>query len=61
MTYGQPNVCVMLPPECRPLDVTLVAEESVEIVNCEEDGQRADVVTFICPTCGREHKSKRYG
>ena len=36
-----------------------VAETVVDIINCEEDIQGVDIVTFKC-TCGQEHKSRRY-
>lgn len=36
-------------------------EPGVEILNIEEDIQGADVVTFRCPICHGEHKSRRYG
>jgi len=34
---------------------------ALQILNCEEDMQGADVVTFTCPVCGENHKSRVYG
>jgi hypothetical protein len=37
-----------------------VDEELTTFVNIEEDIQGADVLTFICPYCRQEQKSKRF-
>jgi hypothetical protein len=36
-------------------------ESEVHMVDIAEDLQGHDVVTFDCPRCGHEHKSKRVG
>lgn len=36
-------------------------EEDTKFVDIEEDIQGADVLTFICPVCGKKRKSRRYG
>ena len=35
--------------------------EIEKIINVEEDMEGYDVITYICPDCGEEHKSKVYG
>ena len=40
---------------------TWVDEDKVKFVNIEEDIQGADVLTFICPHCNTEQKSRRFG
>jgi len=37
-----------------------INEEDTEFVNIEEDFQGADLLTFICPKCKMERKSRRY-
>jgi len=36
-------------------------EEKTEFVNIEEGPSGEDILTFICPKCGKEHKSPRFG
>ena len=38
-----------------------IDENDTEFVNIEEDMQGADILTFICPKCKNEQKSRRYG
>tara|TARA_Y100000310_G_C20626084_1_gene785969 strand:+ start:130 stop:492 length:363 start_codon:yes stop_codon:yes gene_type:complete len=38
-----------------------IDEADTEFVNIEEDFQGADVLTFICPDCHTEQKSRRFG
>ncbi len=38
-----------------------VPVEQVHFLDIEEDIQGADVMTFECPECGEEHKSRVYG
>lgn len=38
-----------------------VSEDRVKAVDIEEDIQGRDVLTFVCPECGQEHKSLRFG
>jgi len=38
-----------------------VDEDTVEFVNIEEDFQGRDLLTFVCPVCGKEHKAYRLG
>lgn len=33
----------------------------LEVLNIEEDFDGADKVTFVCPICGEQHKSRVYG
>ena len=35
-------------------------EKEVKFINIEEDFQGADVLTFECPGCESEQKSRRY-
>jgi predicted RNA-binding Zn-ribbon protein involved in translation (DUF1610 family) len=42
-------------------DRDMADETTVEILDIEEDMDGADVVTFVCPVCGEQHKSRRYG
>jgi hypothetical protein len=44
--------------ECRR---ELVDESTVTILNVEEDIIGRDVLTFRCPSCGKQHKSLRFG
>ena len=38
-----------------------IDEKKVEFVDIEEDIQGHDLLTFICPECGTQQKSKRFG
>ena len=38
-----------------------VDEKLTTFVNIEEDFQGCDVLTFICPYCRTEQKSRRFG
>lgn len=38
-----------------------IDETKVELVNIEEGPMGEDIMTFKCPNCGQEHKSKRFG
>jgi hypothetical protein len=38
-----------------------VDEDLTTFVNIEEDIQGADILTFICPYCRTEQKSRRFG
>jgi predicted RNA-binding Zn-ribbon protein involved in translation (DUF1610 family) len=38
-----------------------IDEKYVEFINIEEDFQGFDVLTFRCPKCGTQQKSKRFG
>lgn len=38
-----------------------INEKDTEFVDIEEDFQGADVLTFICPICKTEQKSRRFG
>jgi len=38
-----------------------VDEDTVEFVNIEEDMQGRDLLTFVCPECGKEHTAYRLG
>lgn len=40
---------------------TWVDEDKVKFVDIEEDFQGADVLTFICPHCNTQQKSRRFG
>ena len=37
------------------------AEEKTEFINIEEDFEGADILTFKCPKCKTEQKSRRIG
>jgi len=37
-----------------------VDENKVEFINVEEDFQGADILTFKCPKCNTEQRSRRY-
>lgn len=39
----------------------LCLSEVKQKINIEEDIEGHDVLTYICPDCGDEHKSKIYG
>ena len=49
----------------RPIQVKLkcidewVDERTVEFVDIEEDFEGKDVLTFRCPQCGEQHRSRR--
>lgn len=43
--------------ECGWFDESAIKE----VLNIEEDIQGADILTFICPTCGKKGSSRRYG
>ena len=51
----------------RPIRVVLscnqewVNEQTVKITNCEENIMGEDVLTFVCPRCGKTHQSRRLG
>ena len=49
---------IMLIQECNS---ERVDEQDVNCTNIEEDMQGKDVVTFICLSCNKEHKSLRLG
>lgn len=38
-----------------------IDEKQVEFINIEEDIQGHDILTFKCPKCNTEQKSKRFG
>lgn len=38
-----------------------VAEKEVEFIDVEEGLFGEDILTFKCPKCGEEHRSRRYG
>lgn len=38
-----------------------VDEDLTTFVDIEEDFQGADILTFVCPYCRTEQKSKRFG
>jgi len=38
-----------------------IDEKDTKFVDIEEDFQGADVLTFICPKCGTQQKSRRLG
>lgn len=38
-----------------------INEDLVEVLNIEEGFDGADQMTFICPVCNEEQKSKRFG
>lgn len=38
-----------------------IDEKYVEFIDIEEDFQGFDVLTFRCPKCGTQQKSKRFG
>ena len=38
-----------------------VDENDVKTLNIEEDIQGRDLLTYVCPECGKEHKSYRLG
>jgi RNase P subunit RPR2 len=40
---------------------SFIKEDDTEFVNIEEDMQGADILTFICPDCKTQQKSKRFG
>lgn len=40
---------------------TFVPESKVEFVDICEGLEGEDILTFICPECGEEHQSKRFG
>jgi len=52
----EPTIVVVL--SC---DGTRIDEKTVEFLGIEEDIQGADILTFKCPRCGEQHKSRRYG
>ena len=39
----------------------LMDEQLVTFVDIEEDFEGCDVMTFTCPHCHQDHKSRRYG
>lgn len=51
----------------RPICVMLscinekVPETETEFVNIEEGQLGEDILYFICPKCGKEHSSRRFG
>lgn len=51
----------------RPIKVVLSCtgdyedEQNVQFLNIEEDFQGRDLMTYVCPKCGQEHKSYRLG
>lgn len=47
-----------LPVEVHiPCKDIYIDEDSVKVVNIQEDMQGKDLLTFICPECGEEHTS----
>jgi len=38
-----------------------VDEQEVEFVNIEEGPMGEDILTFVCPDCGENHRSRRLG
>jgi hypothetical protein len=38
-----------------------IDEDMVKFINIEEDIQGADILTFECPHCKTQQKSKRFG
>lgn len=47
--------------KCKGIKPAFVSEKEVQFVNIEEDEQGRDQLTFICPRCGEEHTSMRFG
>lgn len=51
----------------RPIYVMLscvhekIPETETEFVNIEEGQLGEDILYFICPKCGEEHSSRRFG
>ncbi len=54
----QPERAIMV---VTPCDGDMANEAEVQFVNIEEDISGRDVLTFICPKCGSEHRSYRLG
>jgi SPX domain protein involved in polyphosphate accumulation len=54
MDYERPKIKVHCPED------GWVDEQDTEFVNIEEDIQGADILTFICPHCKQQRKSRRY-
>lgn len=54
--YGAPEITVIL--ECTR---ERVAESSVTFLDIEEGLPGWDILTFLCPSCKKIHKSVRYG
>lgn len=46
-------------PDCN--HTQRVDTEAVKFVDVEEDPQGRDLLTYVCPICGAEHKGLVYG